>query len=712
MALSIINCSDPNEADVVLLGANYDVTSSFGKGASQGPAAIIDCLNTQVEFLDRHTGLIPRDHLKIAYHDLGDLNSLGPEEMVAKVGEAYRNHLGYERFNILLGGEHAVTNAALKEIGLRHFPSEITIVQLDAHFDLRDTDEDFNDAPWGKYSHACVMRRAAELGYKIVTVGVRAYSQEEFDFARQNSIAFFEWGRGQAPSHSEILKAITTEKVYLTIDADGFDPVHLPATGTPVPGGLEWNYALGLIGQIFKHKKVVGADVVEVSPRAGENLTEYGAAQICHSLMAGRLIQSHQIKDMNNDHNNLKRDSMFNSRSDSEIDFGDGLGPPVIGRSVEECDSLKDIFENALPAFGGAYLKRVYGILRAAVLNNVPLVISVAGPVTVSDQHRAWLIPLLETGWVAYLTTTDAVCYHDGHDALYPARAGDRPIKEVNLFGDDGAYRAAGIIRVADTGFKENVLFDQDRMISAVLARPEFQKRMTTTERNYLLGRYYEIQEHEAGVRPGFLSTCSRLGLPVFVGAPADGSAFLNSVKLWALNRLSNRPYWFDYDLHADVFESCAYHYWGLFDSEAQALGALILGGGVPKNYSLQPEPTLSQIFLLSDIRGYDYDVQIVSSPVTDGSLSSCFPAEAVSWGKINPQTYRTQTESMQADYSMVMPFIVKALLDDPTLPRRPQLGLYYRRQELVSRLFDVVAKNQTAIEETLNYPLKIITQA
>ncbi|MFY9493122.1 MAG: agmatinase [Minisyncoccia bacterium] len=707
MPASIINCSDLKEADVVLLGANYDVTSSFGKGASHGPAAIIDCLHTQVEFLDRYTGLTPRDHLKIAYQDLGDLNSLSPEAMVDRIKNAYGEHLGFGRFNILLGGEHSVTSGALKAIGQRHFPSEITVVQLDAHFDLRDTDEDFNDQPWGRYSHATVMRRAFELGYKIVSVGVRAYSGQEYDFARERGIAFFEWGKGRVPSHQEILKAITTDKVYLTIDADGFDPVHLPATGTPVQGGLEWNYALGLISEIFKHKKVVGADVVEVSPRAGDTLTEYGAAQICHNLMAGHLSGTDKLKNMN-----TEPDFGLDGNPGHQV-VGDGqMGAPVIGRSVAECASLKDIFENALPAFGGAYLKRVYSILRQAILNNVPLVISIAGPVTVSDQHRAWLIPLLETGWVAYLTTTDAACYHDGHDALYKSAPGDRPIKEVDIFGDDGAYREAGIIRVADTGFKEQVIFDQDRMISAVLQRPEFQKRMTTTERNYMLGRYYQNQEEEVGVRPGLLSTCSRLGLPVFVGAAADGSAFLNSVKLWALNRVSNRPYWFDYDLHADVFESCAYHYWGLFDSEAKALGALILGGGVPKNYSLQPEPTLSQIFLLPGIRGYDYDVQIVSSPVTDGSLSGCLPAEAVSWGKVNPETYRQQTESMQADYSMVMPFIVKALLDDPALPRRPQLGLYHRRQELVNKLFDAVAQNQAAIEETLNYPLKIVASA
>lgn len=238
---------------------------------------------------------------------------------------------------------------------------------------------------------------------------------------------------------------------------------------------------------------------------------------------------------------------------------------------------------------------------------------------------------------------------------------------------------------------------------------------MTTTERNYLLGKYYAVQEEKFGVKPGLLSTCMRNGVPVFVGAAADGSAFLNSVKLWALNQLEekrSRPYAFDYDLHADVFESCAYHYWGIFNSGARALAALILGGGVPKNYSLQPEPTLSQIFLLPKIRGYDYDVQIVSAPVTDGSLSSCFPAEAVSWGKVNPDLYRQTTESLQADYSMVMPFITKALLEDPALPRPLQRQLYSKRDELVANLFRAVKKRKVALKKTLDFPLQLLIRA
>ena len=125
--------------------------------------------------------------------------------------------------------------------------------------------------------------------------------------------------------------------------------------------------------------------------------------------------------------------------------------------------------------------------------------------------------------------------------------------------------------------------------------RPEFQKKMTGTELRYRLGSYYAEQEQRTQVEPGLLSTCNRLGIPVFVGAPADGSVFLNSMKLWAMKQAGLIPdYAFDLDLHAEVFEACAYHYWGLFQSDAKAMATLILGGGVPKNYNLQPEPALS----------------------------------------------------------------------------------------------------------------------
>jgi deoxyhypusine synthase len=337
-------------------------------------------------------------------------------------------------------------------------------------------------------------------------------------------------------------------------------------------------------------------------------------------------------------------------------------GPSLRVKSVSEVSNMEELIKDCFTVFGGGYIRRIYMILDLMISRGVPLIISVAGPLTVSNQHRTWFNDLIEAGWVAYITVTDAICYHDGHRSLKKFR--DDCIKEVQIEGRDEEYRKAGIIRVTDAGFDEEVLFDQDKFITTLLRRPEFQRKMTGPEFRNLLGKYYQAQEKKFGLRPGLLATCYKHAIPVFVGAPADGSVFLNSVKLWALAQRKKIKHKFDLDLHGEVFESCAYHYWGLKKSEVKQLGVLILGGGVSKNFTLQPEPTLGQIFLLDGIGGYDYDVQIVGAPVTDGSLTSCKPAEAHTWGKVSLEALKSTTESFQADYSTIMPFIAKALLE------------------------------------------------
>jgi deoxyhypusine synthase len=398
-------------------------------------------------------------------------------------------------------------------------------------------------------------------------------------------------------------------------------------------------------------------------------------------------------------------------------------------RRVDECATLGDLFTDCLPAFGGAYLRRIYRILDRAIGMGCPLTLAVAGPVTVSGQHHTWLIPLLETGWVAYLSTTDAVCYHDGHRSLDRYKSG--PIHEVPINSDDAALREEGTIRVTDMAFDEGVLLDQDKFISAALARPEFQHKMTGTEMRNRLGAFYAAQEEQNGVEAGLLATCWRRAIPIFVGAPGDGSVFLNSMKLWAMKQAGLIPeYGFDLDLHAEVYEACAYHRWGLFDHPVHALGTVILGGGVPKNYNLQPEPALGQVLGLPNVRGYHFDVQIVTAPVTDGSLSSCPPAEAVTWGKVDKDTYLQTTESMQGDYSMVMPFLIKALLDnrkryadmvaaegeEAVFAREPHARGYLRdregyrllenREDLVAKLNADVRENREWLMDSVAYPL------
>jgi deoxyhypusine synthase len=403
-------------------------------------------------------------------------------------------------------------------------------------------------------------------------------------------------------------------------------------------------------------------------------------------------------------------------------------GRELVHRSVLEVKHLDHLLEGCFPSFGGGYMRRVWTLLDEAIGGSVPMTLAVAGPVTASGQHLAWLNPLLDTGWFCLVSTTDAVCYHDGHRGLDDAAS--HPFHEVPINGDDGALREDRIIRIADVGFDENVLLGQDQYLSALLLQPEFQRRMTGTELRHLLGARFARQEQKNGAPEGLLALCQRKGIPIFVGAPGDGSVFLNAMKLWLMASERWVDYRFELDVHAEVFESCAYHRWGIRESRTKALGTLVLGGGVPKNFNLQPEPALSQILGLDDVDGYLYDVQITTAPVTDGSLSSCPPAEAVTWGKVDKDTYKRTTESMQADYSIVMPIMTKALLAkrarlaaleqelgaDELRRRHPEAEgylrdpagyrLFDRREELLEKLRAEVRKKRADLMATTKYEL------
>jgi agmatinase len=192
---------------------------------------------------------------------------------------------------VVLGGSHAVSIGALRAHAGRFSAREVTVVQIDAHLDMRDDDSDYNDHDPSPFAHSCVMRRAHEMGCSTCSIGTRAYAQVEHRYATRHGLRMFEWGRGAPPSIEEVVAAIATEQVYLTVDMDGFDPAVAPATGTPVPGGLSWDYGTGLIRALFEAKEVIGADLVEVAPVVGSGLTEYAAAQLCYDMVAYRLLK-------------------------------------------------------------------------------------------------------------------------------------------------------------------------------------------------------------------------------------------------------------------------------------------------------------------------------------------------------------------------------------------------------------------------------------
>jgi len=283
-----INCNDLSGANIVILCAPYDRTASFRKGAVKGPAAIVSSLKYQMETFDRFAGSMPSPERKIALCELKNLNRCSPPVMVSRVKKEYEKHIDNGAFILMLGGEHSISTGALQALASRNDSRKITVFQIDAHLDLRRDDSDYSDSPHGMYAHCTVMRRAFDLGFKCAHVGIRAYAKEEMDFARDNGLKVFEWGRGPVPNPEVIVESLATDLVYLTIDVDGIDPAHMPATGTPVQGGLEWYYSFDLLRRLFESKKVIGADVVEVTPRPFDVLTEYGAAQLCYTILALR----------------------------------------------------------------------------------------------------------------------------------------------------------------------------------------------------------------------------------------------------------------------------------------------------------------------------------------------------------------------------------------------------------------------------------------
>lgn len=288
MADSIINTKKVNEAEVVLVSAAYEKTASSHKGTTHGPKAVIECLNHQIEFFDRDFKTEVNAKVKIAHENLGNLDKFSPEKTMEKIYNTASSFLKNDQFVFLLGGEHAVSIGYFKALAEKYNPRDVTILQIDAHCDLRLDDSDYSDNP-SNLAHSTVMRHASMMGYNIVQVGIRTYSRDEYEYFSnpKNKVKVFEWGpKSNVPKISEILKSIKTKYVYITIDVDGFDPSVMPGTGTAVQGGLDWNYGVNLITEVISKKLLIGGDIVEVSPIHGSVLTEYGSAQLVYTMLA------------------------------------------------------------------------------------------------------------------------------------------------------------------------------------------------------------------------------------------------------------------------------------------------------------------------------------------------------------------------------------------------------------------------------------------
>jgi agmatinase len=289
MIKTIINEKNIDKADVVLLSAPYEKTASSHKGTVCGPEKVIECLDTQIEFFDRKFKVEVNNFIKISHVYLDNLETLSPAQALEKIKSSAGKLIQKNKFIFLLGGEHSVSIGMFQALAKKYKTKDVTILQIDAHCDLRKDDSDYSNTP-SSLAHSTVMRHASSLGYPIVQVGIRTYSKDEYEFFsnKKNNIKVWQWDNGKKPKIEEILKSIKTKYLYITIDVDGFDPSVMPGTGTPVPGGLKWNYGIKLIEKAIAKSELIGADIVEVSPQKETVLTEYSAAQLCYTIIANK----------------------------------------------------------------------------------------------------------------------------------------------------------------------------------------------------------------------------------------------------------------------------------------------------------------------------------------------------------------------------------------------------------------------------------------
>lgn len=272
--------SNYKDSLIAILPAPYERTTSYGKGTSKGPAAIIKSSH-YVEFFDEELNReLCFEKGIVTLNDLNFKNKNGR----AALDLIYKNVkalIDDGKFVVTLGGEHSISTAPIKA----HFDSykNISILHFDAHSDYRDEYEG------SKYSHASFAARVSEFTKDIVQVGIRAQSKEEFDFIRKNKLKSFyafeirngKYGRNWQSKIIDELK----DKVYITFDVDYFDPSIMPSTGTPEPDGFYWSETMTLLRELGRKKKVVGFDVVELSPRKDFPFPDFLTAKLIYKML-------------------------------------------------------------------------------------------------------------------------------------------------------------------------------------------------------------------------------------------------------------------------------------------------------------------------------------------------------------------------------------------------------------------------------------------
>jgi agmatinase len=273
--------SNPDSAGIIIIPVAYDGTSTWLKGADNGPAAILEA-SANMELYDIETDSEVYKKGIFTEETIG--GEISTKEMVEVVAETTKYYLERGKFTVVIGGEHSVSIGPIRAHAKQF--EKLTVLQLDAHSDLR---EEYNGS---KYNHACVMARTREL-CPVVQVGIRSMDSSEKKSMDTSKVFFAKDIYNNTDWIKKVISKLS-DNVYITIDLDVFDPSIMPSTGTPEPGGLFWYDVLALLKAVAGKKNIVGFDVVELCPGEENKAPDFLAAKLIYKLLSYKFELDHK----------------------------------------------------------------------------------------------------------------------------------------------------------------------------------------------------------------------------------------------------------------------------------------------------------------------------------------------------------------------------------------------------------------------------------
>jgi deoxyhypusine synthase len=343
-------------------------------------------------------------------------------------------------------------------------------------------------------------------------------------------------------------------------------------------------------------------------------------------------------------------------------------GRPIRYYRPRGSQEVRHLVDEGFQAFNAGRLSEACHIFADKMLDpehDTMIGLTVAGALTPAGLGGC-VIELMDRGLVDFVISTGANLYHDLHYAL------NFTLRRGSPFVDDVELHEQGIVRIYDVLFPATILLETDAYVRDFIVRSQFNGPMATSEFHYRLGR--DLLERQPGCEEySVLARAALAGVPLFTSSPGDSSIGMNIAYHELMN--GSRPM---IDSSRDVNEVCA------FVLAGQRNGCVILGGGSPKNFYLQAQPMLWEVYGIPK-GGNDYFIQITTDQVVWGGLSGATPSEAVSWGKVNPGVL-PDTVVAYCDSTIAFPLFCEYVLGSP-LGRRRRKELLRRRDELVEDL-------------------------